>query len=111
MAQDNNSRMSSFLGSLGQGLARELPEATFFSFQNQFGGSPTQRRYYQGQFSNIFNQYLGTLGQQLSQGQSPPAFQDFMGGYNFGQQFAQLPPSIRGATTARFAPQTRFLRF
>ena len=106
MSQDNT-----WWEDIAKTLAGELPESTFFSFQNQFGQSPTQRKYYQGQFSNIFNQYLGTLGQQLSQGQSPPAFQDFMGGYDFGQQFAQLPPSIRGATTARFAPQTRFLRF
>ena len=40
------------------------PEATFYSFQDQFGGTPAQRKYYQGEFRNIFNQYLGGLSQQ-----------------------------------------------
>jgi hypothetical protein len=95
-----------------QSLLRGEDPATYFSFQNQFGQAPTQRRFFQGQFQNIFNQFLGGLGQQIQQGESPTnTFSDFMENYNFGQQFGQLPPSVRGATTSRFAPSARFLNF
>jgi hypothetical protein len=90
----------------------EAPKTTFFSFQNQFGGAPTQRRHFQGQFQDIYNQYLGTLGQDIRQGQAPTrTFLDFMGNFNFSEQFGQIPPSIRGGTTGRFAPPARFLNF
>jgi hypothetical protein len=102
-------------------LLGEEPRATFFSFQNQFGGAPTQRRHFQGQFQDIYNQYLGSLGQQLRQdaqagreaygGEVQPLFLDFMGDFNFSEQFGQIPPSIRGGTTGRFAPPARFLNF
>jgi hypothetical protein len=90
----------------------EAPKTTFFSFQNQFGGAPTQRRHFQDQFQDIFNQFLGTLGQDIRQGQAPTrTFLDFMGDFDFSQQFGQIPPSIRGGTTGRFAPPARFLNF
>ena len=95
-----------------QEMLSAMPEASYFSFQDQFGQAPTQRRFFQGQFQNIFNQFLGGLGQQIQQGESPTnTFSDFLGNYNFGQQFGQLPPSVRGATTSRFAPSSRFLNF
>jgi len=95
-----------------QFLLREEPETEYFSFQNQFGQAPTQKRFFQGQFQNIFNQFLGGLGQQIKRGEEPTnTFSDFMENYNFGQQFGQLPPSVRGATTSRFAPTSRFLNF
>jgi len=108
---------TSFFGP--QDILAEAPKATFFSFQDQFGGAPTQRRHFQGQFQDIYNQYLGTLGQQLRQdtqaGRAPSSpsasFLDFMGDFDFSQQFGQIPPSIRGGTTGRFAPPARFLNF
>ena len=90
----------------------EAPEATFFSFQDQFGKSANQRNFFQSQFKPIFNQFLGRLGQDIKQGEAPTrTFEDFLGSFNFGQEFARLPPSIRGATTSRFAPSARFLNF
>jgi hypothetical protein len=87
----------------------ESPQATFFSFQDQFGDGQTQRRFFQNQFTPIFNQFLGTLGQDLRQGQLPEqTFESFLETFNFGEQFARLAPSIRGATTQRFAPPARF---
>ena len=91
------------------------PEATFYSVQDQFGGTPAQRKYYQGEFRNIFNQYLGGLSQQM-RGAGPGTvptgnFSDFMSDYDFSGRYAALPPSIRGATTSRFAPPARFLNF
>lgn len=92
-------------------LLEDAPRETFFSFQNQFGRAPTQRRYFQDQFQDIYNQYLGTFAQQI-QGRTPRStFSEFMGDFDFNQQFGQIPPSIRGATTSRFAPPARFLNF
>jgi hypothetical protein len=88
------------------------PKLSFFSFQDQFGQGQNQRNYFRGQFQNFFNQFLGTLGQDLRQGQSPTrTFEDFLGGVDFNQQFASIAPSLRGANTARFAPPTSFLNF
>ena len=87
----------------------ESPQATFFSFQDRFGDGQNQRRFFQNQFTPIFNQFLGNLGQDLRQGQQPTdTFENFLENFNFGERFAGLAPSIRGATTQRFAPPARF---
>jgi hypothetical protein len=93
-------------------ILAEAPEATFFSFQDQFGQGQNQKNFFRGQFKNIFNQFLGTLGQEVRQGQFPTGkFTDFLGDFDFNQQFAQTAPSLRGGQTGRFAPPTRFLPF
>ena len=95
-----------------RGFLEEEPETTFFSFQDQFGRGQTQKNFFRGQFKNIFNQFLGGLGQQLRQGQAPQGtFTDFLGDFDFNQQFAQTAPSLRGGLRGRFAPPTRFLPF
>jgi hypothetical protein len=105
---------SSFLNP--ENILAKSPQMAYFSFQNQFGRTPTQRGFFQGQFQNFFNQYLGNLGQQLrgtggQPGQVPTnTFSDFLE-QNLGQQYAGLPPSVRGMTTSRFAPQARFLNY
>lgn len=82
----------------------------YFGRQAQFGRAPTQRRFFENEFSNIRNQFLGTLGSMALQGQEPiGSFSDYIGGINFNQRFAALPPALRGASMGRFAPQTRFL--
>jgi hypothetical protein len=94
---------------LFSGLLGEEPRAAFFSFQNQFGRSPNQRRFFQNQFSNIQNEFLGQLGRQLRQGMIPQkSFTNFLGDFPFTQRFASLPPSQRGAQTGRFAPRAVF---
>jgi hypothetical protein len=91
-------------------LLGEEPRAAFFSFQDQFGQrSPNQRRYFQNQFSNIHNEFLGKLGQQLRQGVMPQqTFTDFLGGLPFSQRFASLPPEMRGGQQSRLSPRTAF---
>jgi hypothetical protein len=87
------------------------PKASFFSFQNQFGKSPNQRRFFQNQYETIMNEFLGAQGQQLRQGMSPqelPSFVDFLGPFNFADRFASTPPSARGARTSRFSPRAVF---
>jgi len=90
-------------------LLGEEPEAAFFSFQDQFGQSPNQRRFFQNQFANIQNEFLGALGQQLRVGMRPQqTFMDFLGKTDFANRFASLPPSARGAQTSRFSPRAVF---
>ena len=86
------------------------PEAAFFSFQNQFGGSPRQRQVIGGQFSNIFNQYRGQLGRQARSGQQPTGtFEQFLGNFDFDDFFGNLTASQRGGSRGGFAPPTRFV--
>ena len=88
------------------------PQLEYFSFQDQFGRGQKQRDYFKSQFSDILNQFRGSLGSTLQQGNIPTnTFSDFLENYNFGQQFGQIAPSMRGATTSRFAPTSRFLNF
>jgi hypothetical protein len=88
------------------------PTAQYFRFQPEFGRSPSQRRYFQGQFKNIHNEFLGAMARQL-QGPEPQElrFGDFMGDYDFGARFQSLSPRMRGSYPQQFAPSTRRLFF
>lgn len=96
-----------------QELLAHEPRSAFFSFQDQFGSkSPRQKRYYQGQFSNIYNQYLGMQGAQLRAGQAPQqSFTGMLENFPFTSRFGSLPPAARGEFPSRFAPATRSLFF
>ena len=92
------------------GFLAQDPRFAYFGRQGQFGRSPAQKRFFENEFSNIRNQFLGTLGSMALQGQEPiGSFSDYIGGIDFNQRFAALPPALRGASMGRFAPQTRFL--
>jgi hypothetical protein len=92
-----------------KGILGQHPRAAFFSFQNQFGRSQNQRKFYQGQFANVQSEFEGQLAQQLRQGVLPQqSFTDFLEGFPFTERFAAMAPSTRGAQTSRFAPQARF---
>lgn len=91
-------------------ILEEEPRATFFSFQNQFGQSPNQRRYFQNQFQNIHNEYLGTIGSAVRRGETPTLrFGNFLENLPFTERYTSLPPSLRGDFKSQFAPRTRFL--
>lgn len=91
-------------------ILEEEPKAAFFGQQERFGRSPTQQQFWKGQFQDVHQEWLGRLGQQLLGGQEPNLrFTDFLKNFNFQQRFQSLPPSFRGAQTARFAPPTRFM--
>lgn len=95
-----------------ENILTETPRAAYFSFQDQFGGDRSRSKYFQGQFQDIFNQYLGTLGQALRRGDTPStSFMDFLETPGTFNQFRGVAPSVRGATASRFAPPARFLNF
>ena len=91
-------------------LLEGVPEAAFFSQPDLFGTSPRARQFFRGQFRNVHNQFLGALGAQLRQGASPDLrFTDFLNQPNFfQQQYRSQPPALRGKSSSRFAPPTRF---
>lgn len=87
------------------------PRATYFSYQNQFGRSPRQRDFFQNQFADIYNEYLGQLGSQARGGQLPTLrFNDVLSGLNFDQRFQRLSPEQRGESgrSSQFAPSIRY---
>ena len=94
-----------------QSLLEEMPQAAYYGQLGQQQMSPLARRYFEGNYGDIYNQYLGRLGQQLMGGQEPTArFQDFLSEAPFSQRFAQLPPEFTGRQSrrSRFNPYTQF---
>ena len=97
-----------------QEFLEENPRAAFYAQGDPFGGDrtggPREKQVFQNQFQNIYNQYMGTLGQQVQRGEVPSLrFQDYLKDFSFSQHFRSLPPSMRGASTGAYAPQARFL--
>lgn len=95
----------------------QYPQAAYYGYQNQFGRSPNQKRYFQGLFQDVQNQYMGALGQQIYGGGAPTLnFTDYLSqffapGGGAAQQWAGMSPTARGESTARFAPPVRFMPF
>jgi len=97
------------------------PQAAYYSYSNQWG-APKQQMYYQNQFQNIYNEYLGSLGGKLRQGQFP-AEETFSGylseTYGMGsdtvspwnERYTSLPPQMRGEYSSMFNPRTREIYF
>ena len=82
------------------------PEYAYFGQQNQWK-TPNMRRYFQGQYSNIQNQYMGQLGQQVLGGGAPDMkFTDFLSRFPFQQQFQESGAGRQ--ETSRFNPFTRW---
>lgn len=95
------------------GFLEEEPKSAYFSYQNQFGGpsqAPKQKQFFQDQFANIYNQYLGQLGMQIGQGDLPSKqWQDYMKDFDFsGWYKGQVPYDERNAGFNKFSPQTQW---
>src|SRR3990167_6575835 len=87
----------------------EEPSAAYFGYQNQWK-TPNQKKYFQSQFANIQNQYMGQLGQQIYSGGAPTQrFTDFLSQFPWMQQFQELSPQERGQDTSRYNPWTRWM--
>ena len=98
------------LSSFGQSqFFQEQPEAAYYSLPQAQQGSFNQKQFFQSQFRDIFNEYLGGLGQQIRGGQMPTQqFENFLGGLNFQQRFGAIPPAARGMDTTRLNPFTQW---
>ena len=91
-------------------VLEEEPRLPYYSYANQQAKSPGQRRFFESDFSNFYNQYLGQLGTQLMGGQDPTLkFTDYLGQTPFTERFSSLPPQLRGENPSRYNPFTRWL--
>ena len=78
-------------------------------FGSPFGTSPAARRYFQGQFQNIYDEFLGKQGEALRGGALPAqTFQQFLDAFPFTQRYAALPPAMTGRTLSGFAPRVQY---
>lgn len=97
------------IGGLFEGYIDQNPEQGYFGYQNQWK-TPNQKKWFQSQFSNIQNQYMGQLGQQVLSGGAPTkTFEDFLSQFNWGQNFQEQTPQQRGQDTSRYNPWTRWM--
>lgn len=87
----------------------------YFGYQPQFGRSPNQKQYFQNQFADVQNKFMGLQGQQIMGGGVPDlSFVDFLSQYfapqgGAAQEWGSMSPGQRGQTSGRFAPQTRWM--
>lgn len=88
----------------------DRPEAAYYGYQKQWK-TPNMKRYFQTQFGNIQNQYLGNLANWVTGGSTgnPEKFTDFLGNFNWGQQYQEQTPQQRGQDTSRLSPFTRWM--
>ena len=78
-------------------------------FGSPFGTSPASKRYFQGQFQNVYNEFLGQQGRALQGGQMPAQnFQQFLQAFPFTQRYSSLPPEMTGRTLGSFAPRVQY---
>jgi hypothetical protein len=88
----------------------DVPRAAYFSLDKPMGQSPREKRFFQNQFQDIQNEYIGDLGRQIRSGQ-PPTLQwtDFLDKFPFSERYAAMPPQYRGDFPRQFSSPTRFL--
>lgn len=68
-------------------------------------GTPAFTKYWQGQQSNVWNKYMGALGEQALAGQPPNLFfTDFLKNYPWSRYWYNLSPSQRGIDYSKFMP-------
>lgn len=91
-------------------LLNEDPRLGYQSYLPQFNLSQNQKKFFQNNYQDIFNEYLGALGQQIRQGQSPNLkFTDYLSQTPFTERYSSLSPEQRGETQqGRFSPRTRW---
>ena len=66
------------------------PEATYYSYEPQWGQGQTQRNYYRGQYSDMYNRYRGWLGTQARGGTMPMgSLNDYLGGYDWNKGYQE----------------------
>ena len=90
-----------------------------FKFDEITRPEQRQRDYWSNQYSNIYNEYLGSQGQgieQLAGGgtpapQSMQAFSQYLKGVPFADRYGALTPQQKATTTRKFAPATRHIYF
>jgi hypothetical protein len=97
---------------IGGDLLELDPDLAFQGALQRNRPTPNLLQQFQGQRSQLFNQFQGLLDQQIRQGLVPNLrFGDFMGNFDFQRESFRTPPSERaGADVSQFRPRTEFFR-
>ena len=87
--------------------------ASYFSRSDRFGGSNRSQRqenYYQTAFEDLYDKYLGTLGLQVRQGQTPTEqWNPYLSGFDWDKNYRDtVPYATRQAGMSSLAPQVRW---
>ena len=95
----------------GQYQLEATPQLAYFSSAPFQGGiSPAQKKYWSGQYGNVYNQYAGALGSAIRQGQEAPTFTNFLKNMPWTERYTALSPALRpGSSFRRFNPATRYM--
>ena len=90
-------------------LLEQEPKLPYYAKVHGQQRSPNQTQYFQGAYNDIYNEYLGRLGQQMQGGQDPTLrWTDFLAEMPFIERFARLTPQERGENPSVFNPRTLF---
>ena len=110
MTMQNNIFGNDFYKDFYKDLLGEYPEAGFATrLQSQTPQGSAQRRFFAPRFNPIFQEYLGTTGQEILEGGAPTlTFDKFLQNFDFNQRFRSRAPTERGQGQARFNRPTRF---
>ena len=86
------------------------PRAGYFSDVAGLRPTPTQDRFFQNSYQDIFNKYLGALGTQIRGGQQPTlSWMDYLAQNPLLGEYRALSPSARGEAPQRYDPRLRWL--
>ena len=78
--------------------------------------SPNQRKFFESQFEEVQNRYLGQLGKMVQGGQSPTtSLSDYLKDYfapggGANEDFSNATRGQRVASNTRYAPPVQFMR-
>lgn len=76
------------------------------------GTSPGRTRYFQNQFQDVYNDFLGALGAQVREGGAPTLqWKDYVDQHPFAARYGALTPEQAGRTNRSFNPMTRHIFF
>ena len=86
----------------------DYPQAAYGAYQPKTG-SRSFLDYWRGQQSNVYDQYMGQLGQMAKAGQAPSMnLTDYLGSYPWLQKWFEQSPQQRGERPSLFSPNVRW---
>ena len=109
---DNNQRQFYGVNNPFMDFLEYEPLAAYYADPRVSSGSQGQQRYYQNQFQDVYNEFLGELGSQIKAGQAPTMrWADYLDTVPFTERYARLSPEQAGRSRRRYSPSTRQIYF
>lgn len=98
-----------FLTGFGRDILNASPEDAFFGRVSRLGSNRVQE-HFRGQFGDIYDQFIGSQGNDFFFDRAPQflEFPDYLENFDFQNTFNLLSPAARGETPSRFAPRIQF---